>query len=592
MRARNLVVAVVSLLFLASCATSPPVASHLERGDYSYAQQYLNWLIDKEMAQNDIAGLSIALVDDQRVIWQSGFGYADIENDVRAAPETVYRAGSIAKLFTASAVMQLAEQGRIDIDRPMSAALPEFSIKSRYAHADPVTPRNIMAHYSGLPSNYLLDLYVRNPSPNFEVVLDGLRDQYLTFPPNKVFSYSNAGMAVLGTAVQKLSGEPFADYMAGHFFAPLGMTASRFATRPMAKIYDKRRAVEPFSLRDMPAAGLLSNVVDLSRFMRMEFARGTLDGQRVLSAASVDEMLRPQNAKAPFAFDSLVGLGWMLHGIQVPGGGIVASHGGSLPDSHSMLAILPEHKLGVVVLTNSGGSHQAVSKIAAEALRLMLAAKNGTADVPPIEAKASPERAPTAEELRRFEGHFDTLVGLARVSTQSGKIDVEAAGHHFRIVPREDGSFGLQYKVFGMLAVRVREFDDIRLSIADIDGRQVIAGRMGGETMLFGEKIQPKALPPDFERYLGRYELVDRIDGPAPESVVLKMDGGLLVGEARFAEVPDILLRIGFVPVSDHEVVTAGLGTGRGDTVSFFTDSGGERLTYSGLRLRKTGDQP
>lgn len=592
MRARNLVVVAVALLFLASCATPPPVATRLERGDYSYAQQYLGWLIDQEMAQNDIAGLSIALVDDQRIVWQSGFGYADIENDVRATPETVYRAGSIAKLFTASAVMQLAEQGRIDIDRPMSAALPEFSIKSRYAHADPVTPRNIMAHYSGLPSNYLLDLYVRNPSPNFEVVLDGLRDQYLTFPPNKVFSYSNAGMAVLGTAVQKLSGEPFADYMAQHFFAPLGMTASRFASRPMAKIYDKRRAVEPFSLRDMPAAGLLSNVVDLSRFMRMEFARGTLDGQRVLAGTSVDEMLRPQNAKAPFAFDSLVGLGWMLHGIQVPGGGIVASHGGSLPDSHSMLAILPEHKLGVVVLTNSGGSHLSVSKIAAEALRLMLAAKSGTPAAPPLEAKVSPERAPTAEELRRFEGHFDTLVGLARVSTKNGKIDVEAAGHHFRIVPHEDGSFGLQYKVFGMLAVRVREFDDIRLSIADIDGRQVIAGRMGGETMLFGEKIQPKALPPNFKRYLGRYELVDRIDGPAPQSVVLKMDDGLLVGEARFAEVPDLLLRIGFVPVSDHEVITAGLGTGRGDTVSFFSDGGGERLTYSGLRLRKTADQP
>lgn len=579
-------------MLLASCATPPPVATRLERGDYSYARQYLTWLIDKEMAQNDIAGLSIALVDDQRIVWQSGFGYADIENEVRATPETVYRAGSIAKLFTASAVMQLAERGRIDIDRPMSEALPEFSIKSRFAHADPVTPRNIMAHYSGLPSNYLLDLYVRNPSPHFEVVLDGLRDQYLTFPPNKVFSYSNAGMAVLGTAVQKLSGEPFADYMAQHFFAPLGMTASRFATRPMAKIYDKRRAVEPYSLRDMPAAGLLSNVVDLGRFMRMEFGHGALDGQRVLAAASVAEMLRPQNAKAPFAFDSLVGLGWMLHGIQVPGGGIVASHGGSLPDSHSMLAILPEHKLGVVVLTNSGGSHLSVSKIAAEALRLMLAAKDGAPTLQPVEAKASPERAPTAEELRRFEGYFDTLVGLARVSTRNGKIDAEAAGHHFRIVPHEDGSYSLQYKVFGLLAVRVHEFDDIRLSIADIDGRQVIAGRIGGETMLFGEKIRPKTLPTDFQRYVGRYELVDHIDGPAPESVVLKVDNGLLVGEARFAEVPDILLRIGFVPVSDHEVVTAGLGTGRGDTVSFSTVGSEQRLSYSGLRLRKTADQP
>jgi CubicO group peptidase (beta-lactamase class C family) len=587
MRARISAVLASSLLFLASCATPPPVAGNLHQGDYRYAQDYLTWLIDKEMSQNDITGLSIALVDDQQVVWQTGFGYADLENGVRADPETLYRAGSIAKLFTASAVMQLSEQGRIDIDQPLAAALPEFSIKSRFAHADPVTPRNVMAHYSGLPSNYLLDLYVRNPSPRFEVVLDGLRDQYLTFPPNKVFSYSNAGMAVLGTAVQQLSGEPFGDYMARHFFQPLGMAHSRFAARPLVKTYEKHREAEAYSLRDMPAAGLLSNVVDLSQFIRMQFAGGALDGRHVLSASSVDEMLRPQNARAPFAFDSLVGLGWMLHGIQVPGGGPVASHGGSLPDSHSMLAILPGHKLGVVVLTNSGSSHMTVSKIAGEALRLMLEAKTGVRQPPPHLAAGSPARAPTAEELRLFEGHFDTLVGLARISTKSGKIEAEAAGHRFRLVPHEDGLFSLEYKVFGLLAVRVREFDDIRMSIADIDGRQVIAGRIGGETMLFGEKIKVARFPEHFRRYLGQYELIDRIDGPSPESVVLKDDNGLLIGEARFAEVPDILLRIGFVPVSDNEVVTAGLGTGRGDTVRFFTEGNEQRLAYSGIRLRK-----
>jgi CubicO group peptidase (beta-lactamase class C family) len=590
MHVRLVAVLASLLLFLAACATPPPVAVDLQRGDYRYTQRYLTWLIEKEMSQNDITGLSIALVEDQRVVWQAGFGYADLENGVRAAPETVYRAGSIAKLFTASAIMQLAEQGRIDIDRPLTEALPEFSIRSRYAQTDPVTPRNVMAHYSGLPSNYLLDLYVRNPSPHFEVVLDGLRDQYLTFPPNKVFSYSNAGMTVLGTAVQKLSGEPFADYMAHHFFEPLDMRDSRFASRPVAKTYEKHKEIEPFSLRDMPAAGLLSNVVDLSRFVKMQFAGGVHGDHRVLSKRSVSEMLRVQNATAPFAFDSLVGLGWMLHGIQVPGGGLVASHGGSLPDSHSMLAILPEQKLGVVVLTNSGSSHTSVSKIAGEALRLMLATQTGTPAVEPDLAKVSPERSPTAEELRLFDGYFDTMVGLAKISTNSGKIDAEAAGHHFRLVPHEDGLFSLEYKLFGLLAVRVREFDDIRMSIADIDDRQVVAGRIGGETMVFGEKIRAKELPAGYRRYLGQWEMVDRIDGPSPDSVVLKEDRGLLIGEAHFAEVPDLPLRIGFVPVSDTEVITAGIGTGRGDTVRFFMDGNEQRLAYSGIRLRKKAE--
>jgi len=577
---------IAACLLLVSCASQPPVLEKPLAGDYAYAKQYLTWLIDQEMSRNDITGLSIALVDDQQVVWQSGFGYADLEDRVPAAPETLYRAGSIAKLFTASAVMQLAEQKRIDIDRPLSEALPEFSIKSRFAHADAVTARNVMSHYSGLPSNYLLNLYVRNPSPHFEVVVDGLRGQYMAFPPNKVFSYSNAGMAVLGTAVEKLSGEPFAAYVEKHFFEPLGMTGSSFSNRPLAKTYDKHQLVEPYSLRDMPAAGLLSNVVDLSRFIRMEFARGVLDGQRVLAPDSVAEMLRPQNEKAPFAFDALVGLGWMLHGIPVPGGGVVASHGGSLPDSHSMLAILPEHKLGVVVLTNSGSSHMAVSKIAGEALRLMLAAREGTLPAAPPAVARSPERAPTPEELKLVDGYFDTLVGLAHVSTASGKIDAEAAGHHFRLVPHEDGQFTLEYKLFNLLAVQVREFEDVRLTLANIDGRQVVAGRIGGETMLFGEKIQAPKLPDSFRRFLGSYEIVDRMDGPTPQSVVLKEDHGLMIGEARFAEVPDLPLRIGFVPVSDSEVITAGLGTGRGDTVRFFLEGGEPRLAYSGIEFR------
>jgi len=277
----------------------------------------------------------------------------------------------------------------------------------------------------------------------------------------------------------------------------------------------------------------------------------------------------------------------MMHGIQVPGGGPVASHGGSLPDSHSMLAILPEHKLGVVVLTNSGSSHTAVSKIASEALSLMLEARTGVRRPAPAVAAVSPERAPTAEELRTFEGYFDTMVGLAKISTASGHIDADAAGHHFRLVPHEDGRFSLKYKVFGLLSVRVREFDDIRLWIDLVDGRQVIAGRMGGETMLFGEKIRPAALPESFRPYLGQYEMIDSMDGPAPKSVVLSEDNGLMIGVAEFAEVPDILLRIGFVPVAADEVVTAGLGTGRGDTVRFFTEGNEQRLAYSGLRLRK-----
>jgi CubicO group peptidase (beta-lactamase class C family) len=585
MSRRLLCLAACAAFLLGACATPAPTPDDGKLGDYRYTEKYLSWMIDREMSQEEITGISIALVDDQRVIWQQGFGYADLENGVPATPTTVYRAGSIAKVFTAAAAMQLAEQGKLAIDQPLAAALPEFSIKTRFPKAGPVTPRNIMTHHSGLPSNFFRDLYVRDPG-RFETVIDSLHDEYLAFPPNYVFSYSNLGMALLGATVQKVSGEAFDDYMQHHFFQPLGMTQSSFASRVVTKAYDSNKEIEVFSMRDMPAANLLSNVVDLSHFLKMQFAEGHYGEQQVLAPATIREMLRIQNASFPLTFNSYVGLGWMLHGIEVPGGGPVASHGGSLPDSHSMMAILPEHKLGVVILSNSATSHVAVTKIAGEALRLMLEEKTGIHQAAKAAAR-SPERAPTAEELRLFNGHFDTLVGLTKVSTANGQIDVEAVGHHFRLVPHEDGLFSIKYKVLGMVPVRVGAFEDIRLSPATVDGKQLILGRVGGETMMFGEKLRPVSIPDAFLQRIGQYELVDKIDGPMPDHIVLKEDGGLLVGEMRFPEKPDLLLRIGFEPVSDHEAVTAGLGAGRGDTLRLYEKDNEQLMGFSGLQLRK-----
>ncbi|UCV13047.1 beta-lactamase family protein [Dechloromonas denitrificans] len=581
----RIISAACALLLLGACATPPPVSGGSARGDYRYVEKYLDWLVDREMSDNDITGLSIALVDDQRVIWQKGYGYADLENKIPATPETVYRAGSIAKVFTAAATMQLAEQDKLDIDQPLVAALPDFAIKTRFAKAGPVTPRNIMTHHSGLPSNFLRGMFVRNPG-HFETVVEGLREEHLTFPPNYVFSYSNVGMALLGATVQKVSGEPFESYMTEHFFKPMEMNQSRFASRAVAKAYENNKEIEVFSLRDMPAANLLSNVIDLGHFLKMQFADGHYGGKNILSARSAHEMVRIQNASFPLAFNSYVGLGWMMHGIEVPGGGPVASHGGSLPDSHSMMAILPEHKLGVVVLSNSASAHLAVSKISAEALRLMLEAKTGIHQEPAKTAKTK-EREPTPEELRQFNGYFDTLVGLSKISTDSGSIDVDVVGHRFRLIAHEDGLFSLKYKLFGIMPVSVGAFEDIRVSMTTIDGRQIVVGRLGGESMMFGEKLKPGIIPEQFLQRIGQYEIVEKIDGPTPERIELKEENGLLVGEVRFAEKPDLLLRIGFQPVSENEAVTAGLGSGRGDTLRLIYQDNEARLGFSGHQLRK-----
>ena len=107
------------------------------------------------MKKNSVTGLSIALVDDQRIVWAEGFGYADQEKKIPATADTLYRVGSISKLFTDTAAMQLVEQGKLDIDQPLKKYIPNFSIKSRYPDTAEITPRQLMTHHSGLPRDRL-----------------------------------------------------------------------------------------------------------------------------------------------------------------------------------------------------------------------------------------------------------------------------------------------------------------------------------------------------------------------------------------------------------------------------------------------------
>lgn len=144
---------VVAFFMCSGCSTMPKKPDSLARKDYSYTKDYISWLIKKEMKKNDVTGLSLALVDDQRIVWAEGFGFADVGHHIPATPDTVYRIGSISKLFTATAAMQLAEQGRLDINQPLQSYLPEFSVKSRFASAISITPRTLMTHHSGLPSD-------------------------------------------------------------------------------------------------------------------------------------------------------------------------------------------------------------------------------------------------------------------------------------------------------------------------------------------------------------------------------------------------------------------------------------------------------
>lgn len=220
---------ILSVAVLSGCATAPRRPAEIPRQDYTYTRQYLEWLIPRSMKKHQVTGLSIVLIDDHDTVFARGFGFADKERKTAATPNTRYRAGSISKLLTATAIMRLAEQGKVNLDERLQAYLPNFSIKSRYEASPPITLRNMMTHHSGLPGGYLKGMWSRDPA-DFNQLAEVLHDGYTAFPPDQVFAYSNLAYSMLGRVIENVSGQPYSEYLRDTLLEPLDMPQAYFST--------------------------------------------------------------------------------------------------------------------------------------------------------------------------------------------------------------------------------------------------------------------------------------------------------------------------------------------------------------------------
>jgi len=621
------------VFLLAGCSFMPVKPETASRGDYRYTREYISWLIRQEMADKKVTGLSIALVDDQKVVWAEGFGYADLAKGVTATPDTIYRSGSISKLFTATAAMQLVDDRLLNIDKPLQRYLPEFTIKSRFPDAAPITPRNLMTQHSGLPADLLKGMWTRRPASLAEEMLL-LQDEYAANPPDYVFAPSNVGMTLLGHAVEKIVERDFAAQVGLSLFMPLRMTNSAFSAQidhsPLAsKAYRNNEELVETPLRDIPAAGLNSSVVDLSRFISMIFADGWYRDRQVLKSSTLAEMLRPQNSRVPLDLSLRVGLGWMLDdrgSVTIRNAGPVAHLGGATLYHRSQLIILPGQKLGVVVLANSASSGSVVNKVAQETLKLALEAKAGiTQTARPKEENAelqnresreqlmhsleakygvvgaiSPQQAAkstvpkeerkplTAAELQAYEGSYDTIAGLVQMKNKLDYLESELFNRTIRLTPRPDGLLGMSSRFLGLFTISLGDLDQMQIDREMVKGRDILKTVIDGNEFLAGERLKPGPIPDKWRQRAGEYVIVNAEDDTVlVENIRLRCEGEVLTVEYAMPLFSEQTMSVALAPLSDSEALICGLGRGKGETVRVITKNKEELLAYSGYLLRK-----
>jgi CubicO group peptidase (beta-lactamase class C family) len=363
----RLIAATTALLlatFAGNCVAADSAAPELTSADVS---AWLDGLVPYAMNTGDIAGGVIVVVKDGQVLAQKGYGYADVAAKKPVDPErTMFRAGSVAKLVVHTAVMQLVEQGKLDLDADIQQYL-DFPVPDAAAHGKPVTLHNLMTHTGGFeelvrglmasdPKVFMpLETYVKATKPS------------RIFPPGEVPSYCNYCVTLEGYILQRVSGEDFDDYLDKHIFAPLGMTSSTFRQPLPSQFAEQistgyRTASQPpqyFELVGPAPAGSLSTTgADMARFMIAQMQAYSGTQTPLLGHETAQRMQTTMFRAVPPSLGMSIGFFE-----RDRNGHRVREHGGDTQFFHSKLAMFMDDDVGIFLSFNSTGKEGAAGPL-------------------------------------------------------------------------------------------------------------------------------------------------------------------------------------------------------------------------------------
>jgi CubicO group peptidase (beta-lactamase class C family)/D-alanyl-D-alanine dipeptidase len=456
---------------LPTAQTPVPPAAPAEDDRYAPAIARLERLIAHEMKDKALPAVSIALVDDQRIVWSKGYGYADPAKKLPATADTVYRVGSVSKLFTDIAVMQLVERGQVDLDAPVTTYLPGFTPTNPFG--TPITLRHLMSHRAGLVREPPVGHYFDDSAPTLAATVESLNRTTLVYAPGARIKYSNAGIAVVGRVLEVMAKRPFAEALRDRVLEPLGLKKSAFAPSPavtgdLAKAFmwtyhGTRFDAPTFQLGMAPAGSMYSTVNDLGHFMSTLFQRSV-----TLKPETLESMWTPQFS--PPGMRSGYGLGFDVSSFD---GQRRVGHSGAIYGFATDVQALPDSKLGVAIVTTLDCTNPVMAHIGQEALRAMMRVRDKRPE-PELILPA----AVTEADAKKWDGVFEAentrrrielrkrgprlLASLANIET-----DVKMAGTQLLIdgplaygaffTPRGDDAFEFESRTYRRVPKEVVE---------------------------------------------------------------------------------------------------------------------------------------
>ncbi len=579
----------VIMSVLASCSTNLTKITGVQGDHYQQMHRDLDKNIPKLLKQKNVASMVVLVIDDQQIVYANGFGYADREGQLSALPDTVYSIGSISKLFTATAIMQLQERGKVDIDKPLHTYLPEFSINTPYGQ-EGITLRRIMTHHSGLPSDYDKGFSRYSAS---ETLLTDLANDYIAFKPGTVHSYSNLGYGLLGRVIEEVSGLSYEQYLQQYIFQPLKMKNAFVGIQNslvMARAYEENKRQQPIEIRDRAAGDINMSANDLALFAKamLQYTSDDLaQSSTLLTNDSVNEMWHPQNEHIVLDGGLKMGLGWIL---SYPDEGLetmqdLAWHNGSTIYYHSSLMMNRKEKLAVIVLSNSAEAATVNEEVANNTLLAAMASKSGYTYVD-YEPPGKRVTQFTPEQVAILSGRYlSSSLGDFTIEGNVNKLRAVVDGLPITLLPMNDGTLSINLRLFGLIPLNTKESKNVRLQTIEHEGQQLIRVNNGPA---IAQKVTDKILPEYCEVFLGSYHLVN--PDPLHDRIGLKIltlseANGYIKAELKMKKETSQLF---FDVVNEQRAKVIGYDRSLGGSAIFQTDEKGRQvILYSGLKFIK-----
>jgi len=374
-------------------------------------------IIRKAVSRQRPPSLAVGVSQGRKILWEEAFGWADISRGVRATAHTLYSLASVSKPVTATAVMVLAERGKLELDRPVNGYLGEAKLRGFPSELDKATVRRVLSHTAGLGLHYHFFPEDEDyPRPPMAVTIR--RYGFLAFRPGESYYYSNLGYGILDHLIERVSGKPFPDFLRAEVFEPLGLAEMDVPVRWNPEANWARRYWDPetplpfYDFDHRGASAVFASVHDLIRFAMFHLGVKAPGQERILQKKTVRGMQHPE---ADVPEGGHYGLGWRI--VRHASGHRLVQHSGGMAGVRTHLVLVPRRKIVVAALANghSGLPFEVTGKVLEELLgrvplnRNLAAGTAPTATGPPDSNGGKKTKIPS--DLRgRWSGHVRTYV--------------------------------------------------------------------------------------------------------------------------------------------------------------------------------------